>query len=95
LSQFRKVLLGFANSGVLTVMALFIVAEGVSRTGALDYYMGKILGKPKTIAGAQIRLMIPIGIASAFLNNTPIVAVMIPSRLFAGPRSLAFPVSSC
>jgi di/tricarboxylate transporter len=71
-------LAGFSNSGVLTVMALFVVAEGVSRTGALDYYMGKILGKPKTIAGAQIRLMIPIGAASAFLNNTPIVAVMIP-----------------
>jgi di/tricarboxylate transporter len=71
-------LVGFSNSGVLTVMTLFVVAEGVSRTGSLDYYMGKLLGKPKTIASAQIRLMIPIAILSAFLNNTPIVAVMIP-----------------
>ena len=72
---------GFANEGILTVMALFIVAEGVSRTGALDYYMGLIMGKPKTVAGAQLRLMIPIAILSAFLNNTPIVAVMIPLTL--------------
>jgi di/tricarboxylate transporter len=74
-------LAGFSNSGIMTVMVLFVVAEGISRTGALDYYMGKILGKPKTIAGAQLRLMVPIGIASAFLNNTPIVAVMIPLTL--------------
>jgi di/tricarboxylate transporter len=74
-------LAGFSNSGIMTVMVLFVVAEGISRTGALDYYMGKILGKPKTIAGAQLRLMLPIGIVSAFLNNTPIVAVMIPLTL--------------
>jgi di/tricarboxylate transporter len=74
----KEALAGFANEGVLTVMALFIVAEGVSRTGALDYYMGLILGTPTTVAGAQIRLTIPIAILSAFLNNTPIVVVMIP-----------------
>lgn len=74
----KEGLAGFANEGILTVMALFVVAEGVGRTGALDYYLGLILGQPKTIAGAQIRLMIPIAFLSAFLNNTPIVAVMIP-----------------
>jgi Citrate transporter len=40
--------------------------------------MGKLLGKPKMIAGAQIRLMVPIATISAFFNNTPIVAVGIP-----------------
>jgi di/tricarboxylate transporter len=72
---------GFSNEGILTVMVLFVVAEGISRTGALDYYMGLIMGRPKTIAGAQIRLMVPIATLSAFLNNTPIVAVMIPLTL--------------
>jgi di/tricarboxylate transporter len=74
----KEGLAGFSNEGLWTVMALFIVAEGLSRTGALDYYLGKILGRPKTVAGAQIRLMIPIALLSAFLNNTPIVVVMIP-----------------
>jgi di/tricarboxylate transporter len=69
---------GFANEGILTVLVLFVVAEGISRTGALDWYMAKLLGHPTTVAGAQIRLMVPIAILSAFLNNTPIVAVMIP-----------------
>jgi K+/H+ antiporter YhaU regulatory subunit KhtT len=43
--------------------------------------MGLIIGKPKTAAGAQLRLKVPIAILSAFLNNTPIVAVMIPLTL--------------
>ena len=71
-------LAGFANEGLLTVGALFVVAAGISATGGLDWYMGKVLGKPRTPAGAQLRLMLPIACVSAFLNNTPVVAVMIP-----------------
>ncbi len=69
---------GFANEGLLTVLVLFVVAAGISHTGALDWYMGKLLGSPRSSASAQLRLMVPIAIVSAFLNNTPVVAVMIP-----------------
>jgi len=69
---------GFSNKGLLTVALLFVVAAGISNTGALDYYMGKFLGNPKNVLQAQMRLMIPIAVVSAFLNNTPIVAIMIP-----------------
>ena len=68
---------GFSNKGLLTVACLFVVAAGISNTGALDYYMGKLLGHPKNAASAQIRLMVPVAV-SAFLNNTPVVAIMIP-----------------
>eukprot|EP00934_Nitzschia_sp_Nitz4_P004130 Nitzschia sp. Nitz4//scaffold71_size96697//52407//56542//NITZ4_004698-RA/size96697-augustus-gene-0.145-mRNA-1//1//CDS//3329557256//4120//frame0 len=71
-------LAGFSNEGLLTVLTLFVVADGISKTGALDWYMGKLLGRPETVASAQLRLMLPIAIVSAFLNNTPVVAVMIP-----------------
>ena len=77
----KEGLQGFSNEGILTVLALFVVADGISRTGALDYYMGKILGRPTTIVGAQLRLCVPIVIISAFFNNTPIVAIMIPVTL--------------
>ena len=63
---------------MLTVAVLFVVAAGISATGGLDWYMGKLLGHPRTIAGAQLRLMLPIAVVSGFLNNTPVVAVMIP-----------------
>lgn len=42
---------GFSNEGLLTVVVLFVVAGGISQTGGLDWYMGKILGRPKTLAG--------------------------------------------
>lgn len=69
---------GFANDGLITVLTLFVVAEGISKTGALDWYMAKILGRPHNAASAQLRLMVPIAFVSAFLNNTPVVVVMIP-----------------
>ena len=90
---------GFANEGVATVMILFVVAQGISATGALDWYMGKLLGKPNSIASAQVRLMIPIAIISAFLNNTPVVAVMIPilqrwgKTIGVSPQQLLIPLS--
>jgi di/tricarboxylate transporter len=71
-------LAGFSNPGLLTVLALFVVASGISHTGGLDWYMSKLLGTPSFLASTQLRLMIPIAIVSAFLNNTPVVAVMIP-----------------
>ncbi|KAG7362296.1 TrkA-C domain containing protein [Nitzschia inconspicua] len=90
---------GFANEGVLTVMILFVVAEGISKTGALDWYMSKLLGRPKTMAGAQLRLMMPVIFVSAFLNNTPVVAVMIPivlrwaKNVGLPPQQLMIPLS--
>jgi len=78
---------------------LFVVAEGISVTGALDWYMGRLLGTPKTGAGAQLRLMIPIAIVSAFLNNTPVVVVMIPivqrwgKNVGISPQQLLIPLS--
>jgi di/tricarboxylate transporter len=69
---------GFSNEGVLTVVVLFVVAASLQVTGGLDWYMGKLLGKPASIPAAQIRLMLPIMFVSAFLNNTPVVVVMIP-----------------
>lgn len=52
-----EALAGFSNEGLLTVLTLFVVAEGISRTGALDWYMSKLLGRPTSTASAQLRLM--------------------------------------
>ena len=71
-------LAGFANAGVLTVVALFPLAAGVTHTGALDWYMGRVLGRPRNNVDAQIRLMVPNIILSAFVHNTPLVMCMIP-----------------
>ena len=92
-------LAGFSNEGLLTVLVLFVVAEGISRTGALDWYMGKLLGRPRSVGSSQVRLMVPIAFVSAFLNNTPVVAVMIPivqkwgKNIRVSPQQLLIPLS--
>jgi hypothetical protein len=46
---------GFSNTGVLTVMMLYLVAEGVTQTGGLDLAMNFMLGKASTTFWAQVR----------------------------------------
>lgn len=69
---------GFANTGVLSVAVLFVVAEGIQRTSLLLPLFRVLLGKPKSVWMAQLRIMVPVAITSAFLNNTPVVAMLIP-----------------
>ncbi|MEZ5125015.1 MAG: SLC13 family permease [Thermoleophilia bacterium] len=69
---------GFANSGVLTVAVLFMVAAGMYRTGAITLIADRLLGRPRGDNQALRRLLGPLAFASAFLNNTPLVAMMIP-----------------
>ncbi|MDH5672059.1 MAG: SLC13 family permease [Myxococcales bacterium] len=90
---------GFSNTGMLTVAVLFVVAAGVQETGGLDMLMRRALAQPRSVAAAQLRLMLPISLASAFLNNTPLVAMMVPivqdwsRRTGISPSRLFIPLS--
>lgn len=75
----QEALAGFANEGMLTVAVLYIVVSGLTETGAVGWIVQSLLGRPRSIAHAQLRLMMPVTILSAFLNNTPVVAVFIPA----------------
>lgn len=69
---------GFSNSGMLTVAALFVVAAAMRETGVLDYVGHRFLGSARTDKGALIRLSALVIPLSAFMNNTPIVAMLMP-----------------
>jgi len=69
---------GFGNEGLITIAVLFVVAAGMAHTGAMQILASYLLGRPKSLAGAQLRMMLPVAALSAFLNNTPIVAMFIP-----------------
>jgi di/tricarboxylate transporter len=69
---------GFSNAGVLTVAALFPVAAGMYSTGAISLLSQRLIGHPKTETSANLRILPPLAIGSAFINNTPMVAMMIP-----------------
>ncbi len=75
----QEALAGFANQGMLTVAVLYIVVSGLTETGAVSWIVQHILGRPRNTRQAQLRLMAPAAAMSAFLNNTPVVAVFIPA----------------
>lgn len=68
---------GFSNQGILAVGALFIVAYALQSSTALDTSIEKILGK-KANNTIYFHFMLPIACASGFLNNTPLVASLLP-----------------
>lgn len=74
-----EALVGFSNQGMLTVAALYVVAAGLKETGAIQFIVNRIIGRSRTIRRAQLRIMAPVMVTSAFLNNTPVVASFIPA----------------
>ena len=74
-----EALAGFGNPGVITIATLYVVAAGLKETGAVQWIARRLLGTPKTAQGAQLRMMAPTGILSAFMNNTAVVAMFIPA----------------
>lgn len=90
---------GFNSSGVLGLAVLFALSDAVSETGILEQAMGLVLGNPKSLNAALLRMMFPMASLSAFLSNTATVALMIPvlctwsRRLDVHPGKLLMPLS--
>lgn len=74
----EDVVSGFANKSMLTIAALFVVAAAMRETGALDRIGARMLGNAETERGALLRLAPQVAGLSAFLNNTAVVAMVIP-----------------
>ncbi len=69
---------GFAATAPIAIAGLYVVAGAVEKTGALlpvvDLVLGPTAGRRRRLA----RLTVPIGAASAFIANTPVVALVVP-----------------
>jgi di/tricarboxylate transporter len=83
---------GFGNPGLVTVGALYVVVTGLRDTGGIQWIGNRLLGRPPTLSLAQLKLMAPVAFMSAFLNNTPVVAMMVPA-VSDWARKLGFPAS--
>ena len=89
----------FGNEGVLTVAALYIVAAALTETGGMAMLTERALGDPRSTRGAQVRLIAPVAAVSAFLNNTPVVAMFMPvvsewsRKINVSPSKLFIPLS--
>ncbi len=79
LPELDKLLGVFANSAPLTIAAMFIVSSALEKTGAIDIitsYLKKLTKLP--YKGFMFVMVIGVAAVSAFVNNTPVVIVLMP-----------------
>ena len=91
---------GFASPAVITVGAMFLISKGMIRTGAVGFISqmvsGYSRGRPTL---AMFLILVIVGTASAFINNTPVVVLFIPiiltlsCELDFSPSKVLIPVS--
>ncbi|MEZ4386399.1 MAG: SLC13 family permease [Candidatus Krumholzibacteriia bacterium] len=96
----REAVAGFANPAPLTVGALFVVSKALTRTGSLGLLNRLIVhstgGRPYRILGLALLLA---GLLSAFVNNTPVVVLLlsvllaVSGRFGLSPAQFLIPVS--
>ncbi len=90
---------GFANEGMLTVAVLFVVAAAMQRSGAMQLLARPLLGRAAGPRLALLRLTLPVAGLSGLLNNTPLVAMLMPMvidwgrRIGVSPSKLLMPLS--
>lgn len=87
-----QALSGFANEGMATVGVLYVVVAGLRETGVMTWIAHGLFGRPRSVANAQLRMMAPIAVISAFMNNTPLVAAALPAVIEWG-KKYGIPVS--
>ena len=70
---------GFSNKATVTVTFMFILSAALLKTGALQFVAHRLSGTFRyNFTSGVILMMILIAVISAFINNTPVVAVFIP-----------------
>ena len=57
---------------------MFVVAKCIEVNGTIDFLTRKLLGRPTNHIIAQLRVLAPVALISAFIANTPLVAAMLP-----------------
>jgi di/tricarboxylate transporter len=75
----KEGLAGLANEGIVTIAVLYVVVAGLDATGASTIITERFLRPPKSVTSALMRMMFPVTFVSAFMNNTPVVAMFLPA----------------
>ena len=91
---------GFASPAVLTVAAMFLISQGMIRTGAVGFIGQRVIDLSRGSTGlAMLMVLLIVAISSAFINNTPVVVLFIPivlslsCELGFSPSKFLIPIS--
>lgn len=70
---------GFSNKATITVAFMFVLSAALLKTGALQFLAHRLSNTFRyNFKSGMVMMMILIAFISAFINNTPVVAVFIP-----------------
>ena len=91
---------GFSNQAVITIAVLFILSHALQKSGILEYGVVRLnkLTERSKLLGLTV-FLITVAFASAFVNNTAIVAIFIPltirlaQKYNLSPSKLLIPLS--
>ncbi|HBM59425.1 MAG TPA: SLC13 family permease [Citreicella sp.] len=90
----------FSNPAPLTIAAMFVLSGALVRTGVLEAISDMVIAQAERRAGLALGLIVAVTLlASAFVNNTPVVLVLIPvvirlaGALKVAPTRLLIPLS--
>lgn len=94
-----EILSGFANDQVVVILMLLLIGDIIRDLGIVETLFDKVFQRAKGYNEFMARMMFLVGGFSAFLNNTPLVAVMMPyvhswsKRNNLSPSKLLIPLS--
>ncbi len=74
----EEVLAGFSNSSIAVIILLIVITGGLRKNFRLEGLFDSLFKKSKSYRNFLIRMMAPVAVLSAFINNTPVVALMTP-----------------
>ncbi|MCZ8127470.1 MAG: SLC13 family permease [Microcystis sp. LE19-114.1B] len=91
---------GFSNSATVTVMAMFVLSAGITRTGVIQVIRDRLLVWGGKNPHQQVFVLgALVGPISAFINNTAVVAIFLPivedwcKKQKISPSKLLIPLS--
>lgn len=91
---------GFANPAVITVGAMFLISQAMIRTGVVGFIGQRVMDLTRGRSWlALLVVLLIVAVASAFINNTPVVVLFIPvvlsmsCRLGFSPSKYLIPIS--
>ena len=95
----QEILKGFANEQIAVILLLLVIGDIIKKTEILNYFFDRAFKKAKTANGFLSRMMLYVSSISAFFNNTPLVALLVPYVMNWGkkhgvaPSKLLIPLS--
>jgi len=79
----------FSSTSVVLVGVLFVLATALVHSGVIHWITNNLLGNPKNLTQALIRIMPPAALLSAFISSAPVTALMLSAtKLWAKRRNL-------